>query len=68
MPKYNCTSCEKYDNHNGYFCRICGHSVQFDDKSRQRINMTYETNEKYCDCCSDQRHSGSCNPKIDRKF
>ena len=60
MPNYNCPSCKRYDNLNGYFCRICGHSVKFDDRSRQKIAQTYVTNEKYCDNCGKKRHSGSC--------
>jgi hypothetical protein len=68
MPNYNCSRCEYYDNLNGYFCRVCGHSLQFDHKSRQKILLGYMTDEKYCDTCGTLRPCGNCKPKIDRKF
>lgn len=71
MPiKYKNTCCEYYDNLNGYFCRICGSSVQFNDKARARISQTYTTDEKYCDQCGNGRHdgNGTCKPKKDIKY
>ena len=65
---YKCPRCKTYDDLNGYFCRICGSSVQFDHKSRGRINHTYQTDERYCDHCGGEKDSGSCRPKIDRLF
>lgn len=60
---YNCPRCKHYDDLNGYFCRICGHSVQFDDKSRAKINQTHVLDEKFCDHCGKTWHGGtSCNP------
>lgn len=65
---YNCNQCEQYDKLNGYCCRICGQSVQFEHKARQKINQTYTTDEKYCDFCGKKRHSGICKSNNDRKF
>ncbi len=68
MPNYSCNSCSKYDKLNGYFCRICGGSIQFDDKSRQKIAQVYSTDEKFCDCCGKAKHSGNCSLKLKRRY
>lgn len=61
--KYKNSCCKYYDELNGYFCRVCGSSVQYLHKSRQRISHVFSTNEKYCDQCGGKRHSGvSCSP------
>jgi len=57
--KYNCNRCKEFDTNNGYFCRICGHSVQFDDKARSKINIAHTTDEKYCDYCGKAWHNGT---------
>lgn len=68
LIKYQNECCEPYDKLNGYFFRICGSSVQFNDKARTRISQT-QYYEKYCDKCGDARHDGkrTCKPKKDIK-
>lgn len=65
MPiKYKNSCCKHYDDLNGYYCRICGSSVQYSDKARAKIALTYTTDEKYCDQCHKERHDGksTCQP------
>ena len=67
--RYSCNRCKQYDDLNGFFCRICGGSVQFDDKSRAKINVARVTDEKYCDHCGKSWHGGtSCSSKKDIKY
>jgi len=56
---YYCSRCKSYDNLNGYFCRICGNNVQFDDKARGKILHTRVTDEKFCDHCGKEWHGGT---------
>lgn len=69
MNNYSCVNCKKYDDLNGYICRVCGDTVQFEHKSRTKIHLVRSTDEKHCDHCGENWHGGtSCKPKIDRKF